>query len=52
MNRATDDRKRFLINRSLIILTVAAILSGLSFDHWAMVLRNAVLICYSCIGLG
>jgi hypothetical protein len=48
----TTDQRRFLINRLLIILTVAAILAGLSFDHWAMVLRNAVLICYSCIGLG
>ncbi len=52
MDRTANHRKRFLISRLLIILTVAIILVGLSLDQWEIVLRNAVLICYSCIGLG
>jgi hypothetical protein len=40
-----DRRKRlFLINRALIVLAVAAILAGLLFDQWRIVLRNAVLL--------
>ena len=34
----------FLINRVLIVLAVAAILGGLFFDQWRIVLRNAILL--------
>ena len=34
----------FLVNRALIVLAVAAILAGLSFDQWRIVLRNAILL--------
>jgi hypothetical protein len=34
----------FLINRVLIVLAVAAILGGLFFEQWRMVLRNAILL--------
>jgi hypothetical protein len=37
-------RRLFLINRALIVLAVAAILAGLFFDHWQIVLRNAILL--------
>jgi hypothetical protein len=40
-----DRKKRFfLINRVLIVLAVAAILAGLFFDEWRIVLRNAILL--------
>ena len=40
------DRQRllFLVNRALIVLAVAAILAGLSFNQWRLVLRNAILL--------
>ena len=42
------DEKRqkrfFLFNRVLILLAVAAILAGLFFDEWRIVLRNAILL--------
>jgi hypothetical protein len=38
------EKRLFLINRILIVLAVAAILAGLSFDHWRIVLRNAILL--------
>jgi hypothetical protein len=40
------DRGRglFLVNRTLIVLAVAAILAGLFFDQWHVVLRNAILL--------
>ena len=40
------DRRKllFLVNRGLIILAVAAVLAGLFFNHWSIVLRNAVLL--------
>ena len=40
------DRQRllFLINRALIVLAVGAILAGLSFNQWRIVLRNAILL--------
>ena len=40
------DRQRllFLINRTLIVLAVGAILAGLSFNQWRIVLRNAILL--------
>jgi len=37
-------RRLFLINRVLIVLAVAAILAGLFFDQWHIVLRNAILL--------
>jgi hypothetical protein len=40
-----DKRRRlFAINRVLIVLAVAAILAGLTFDQWWIVLRNAILL--------
>jgi hypothetical protein len=37
-------RLRFLINRALIVLAVAAILAGLFFGQWRIVLQNAILL--------
>jgi hypothetical protein len=37
-------RRSFLVNRTLIVLAVAAILAGLFFDQWQIVLRNAILL--------
>ncbi len=37
-------RTLFFINRALILLAVAAILGGLLFDQWRVVLRNAILL--------
>ncbi len=37
-------RTRFVLNRVLILLSTAAILGGLLFDEWTIVLRNAILI--------
>ncbi len=34
----------FVVNRLLIVLAVAAILGGLFFDQWRIVLINAVLL--------
>ncbi len=45
-------RLRFVINRLLIVLAVAAILGGLLFDQWRLVLQNALLLCLACMGLG
>jgi len=33
-----------VVNRVLIVLAVAAILAGLTFNHWQVVLRNAILL--------
>lgn len=41
-----------IINRALILLAIAAIVTGLLLDQWLIVLRNAIALCYSCIGLG
>jgi hypothetical protein len=40
------DRRQllFLVNRALIVLAVGAILAGLLFNHWRIVLRNAILL--------
>ena len=38
------DRVVFVVNRLLIVLAVAAILGGLFFDQWRIVLRNAILL--------
>jgi hypothetical protein len=35
---------QFLITRVLILLAVGAILAGLYFDQWRIVLRNAILL--------
>ncbi|MCP4537977.1 MAG: hypothetical protein GY832_12610 [Chloroflexi bacterium] len=43
----TPNRKSrilFLVNRVLIVLAVAAILGGLLFDQWRIVLRNGILL--------
>jgi hypothetical protein len=37
-------RRLFLLNRALIVLAVAAVLAGLFFDQWRIVLRNAILL--------
>jgi hypothetical protein len=44
--RPSSPRSRvvFVVNRLLIVLAVAAILSGLFFDQWRIVLINAVLL--------
>jgi hypothetical protein len=45
--RASGDdgqRRRFVINRVLIVLAVAAVLMGLLSDQWHTVLRNAILL--------
>ncbi len=39
-----SQRRAFIVNRVLVVLSVAAILLGLSFDHWYIVLRNACLL--------
>ena len=41
---STKSRVVFVINRLLIVLAVAAILGGLFFDQWRIVLINAVLL--------
>ena len=43
MSRSREKRI-FLINRLLIVLAVAAILAGLIFDQWRIVLRHATLL--------
>lgn len=42
--RTNVDRRLFNLNRALIVVMVAAILVGLSFDQWGIVLRNAILL--------
>ena len=42
--RGSSDRRLFNMNRALIVIMVAAILVGLSFDQWGTVLRNAILL--------
>ena len=44
--RPSSKRARvvFVVNRLLIVLAVAAILGGLFFDQWRIVLINAVLL--------
>jgi hypothetical protein len=37
-------RRRFVVNRALIVLAVAAVLMGLLSDQWRIVLRNAILL--------
>ena len=38
------EKRLFRVNRVLIVLAVAAILAGLTFDQWGVVLRNAILL--------
>ncbi len=44
MKKMTQPQISFLINRALIVLAVAAILGGLLFDQWRIVLRNVMLL--------
>ena len=44
VDRSRRQRRRFLINRVLIVLAVAAVLMGLLSDQWRIVLRNAILL--------
>jgi hypothetical protein len=39
-----EQKRLFLLNRALIVLAVAAVLAGLFFDQWRIVLRNAILL--------
>jgi hypothetical protein len=39
-----SQRVRYWLNRILVMLGVAAILGGLFFDQWRIVLRNALLL--------
>jgi hypothetical protein len=51
MQRLEKRKLLFIVNRALIVLAVAAILAGLYLDEWSAVLRNARVLCLSCIGL-
>ena len=42
--QTSKSRTSFLVNRVLIVLAIAAILGGLFFDQWRIVLRNAILL--------
>ncbi len=44
--------KAYALNRIFILLALAAIVAGLLLGQWRIVLHNAILLCYSCIGLG
>jgi hypothetical protein len=44
--------RRRSLNRALILLAVAALLSGLLLSQWSQVLFNALVLCISCMGLG
>jgi len=48
------ERKRLVVwaNRVAIVLSVVAIVAGLYDNHWRTVLRHALKLCLSCIGLG
>ncbi len=47
-----SDGVRFRLNRLLILMAVVAILGGLLLDGWSFTLRNALLLCLACIGVG
>jgi hypothetical protein len=47
-----QERQRRTVNRVLIILAVAALLGGLLLAQWDTVRINALLLCFSCMGLG
>jgi len=44
MTNDKNQRRAFVVNRALILLSVAAILLGLTFDQWYVTLRNAILL--------
>ena len=44
--------KAYALNRIFILLALVAIVAGLLLGQWRIVLHNAILLCYSCIGLG
>jgi len=46
------DNRRRALNRALILLAVAALLGGLLLSQWYQVLYNALVLCFSCLGLG
>ena len=47
-----NQRQRRTFNRVLILLAVAALLGGLLLLQWQQVLINALILCFSCMGLG
>ena len=43
-HESRDRKKHFIINRTLIVLAVAAILIGLGLGEWTQVLTKAVIL--------
>ncbi len=52
MQNRTQKRLVVLGNRVALVLSVVAIVAGLYDHHWRTVLRHALKLCLSCIGLG
>lgn len=46
------NRTRRMLNRLVIVLSLAALLGGLLAGQDRVVLLNATLLCLSCLGLG
>jgi hypothetical protein len=46
------ERQGRTVSRVLILLAVAALLGGLLLAQWDTVRLNALLLCFSCMGLG
>jgi len=44
--------RRRTISRLLIVIALAALLGGLLLSQWDQVRLHALLLCFSCIGLG
>jgi hypothetical protein len=51
MSKIEREKSVFIVNRVLIVLAFAAILMGLYYDEWKIVLNNARTLCLSCIGI-